>query len=387
MLRARSSAGKRERELALRNAGESWPVLNPDVLVDVAATLDVRSLSRFPAVCRGWRDAIADCTNALWAPLLQERFPRAFVALELLPAAALCYKEIYRDQLAAKQLAVHRPSACPTTCSLADFVFTFELFRETPVVDPPAHRQFAVQFYVEEHKQQYLEDHPHLNAHHACIYLSGQYRALSADAKQPYLDRAAVDEARFKRETAQYNIDAAAAWNASPVVTSWTGNLDALPRRDGAECSFRVPIRWDDWHQAWESEDAQVNRMRLHVLVSRVVNGSLRTQSIMTSQRTYDVTDVGMQYMLGQSLRYDHERAFEHDHEDEYDVTADLQLEFHQVEPEPDDEDPVDDGGERPWNFEDITANFQLHFPESHSDPIQREQLLGYLEHGLRWDA
>ena len=127
---AKREREKRERESALRNAGESWPLLNPDVLIELAATLDAHSLSRFPAVCRSWRDTIADSTNALWAPLLQERFPRAFVTLKLLPAAATaCYKEIYRDQLAAKQ-AVHRHSVCPTTCSLSDFVFTSETCSE-----------------------------------------------------------------------------------------------------------------------------------------------------------------------------------------------------------------------------------------------------------------
>jgi hypothetical protein len=386
MLRASSTDG--ERESALRNAGEALPLLNPDVLIELAATLDAHSLSRFPAVCRSWRDAIADSTNALWAPLLQERFPRAFVTLKLLPAAATaCYKEIYRDQLAAKQ-AVHRHSVCPTTCSLSDFVFTFELFRETPVVDPPASEQRAKYFYVDDHMQQYVDDH-RLNGRPlsrpvATVFLMLQYDSLPAAAQQPYADREVADKARYKREYAQYEIDMATMWNTSPVVSSWTGNLDALPRRDGEDTSFRVPIRWNDWHQSWES-DAQVNPMRMNVLVSRVVNGKLRTLSIMTSGRKCDGDDlVGGSYMHGVPLRCDH--IFAHDDH----IKPKLHFEFHRAPGDAEGEGA--DEGQQPWNFEDLTVEFTMSYStEFISDDstmtMTKEQLLSFLEHRLRWGA
>ena len=379
---AKREREKRERESALRNAGESWPLLNPDVLIELAATLDAHSLSCFPAVCRGWRDAIADSTNALWAPLLRERFPRAFVALELLPTAAtVSYKEIYRDQLAATQ-AVHKPSAFPTTCSLSDFVFTFELFRETTVVNPPKDAEDARIHYKNDHSQQYVADHPNLEINHVNAILMQQFANLSDAAMQVYIDRAAADKARYKREQAQYEIDAVAVWNASPVVSSWTGNLDALPRRFGEDTSFAVPIRWNDWHQSWESEsNAQVNPMRMNVLVSRVVKGKLRTLSIMTSDTRYDDYDAGAFRMFGAPLRCDH--VFAHDQH----VTPELGFVLHQMEPESDDEEDDADDWERPWNYEEITVEFKMYIPESHSDSMTSEQLLSFLEHGLRWGA
>ena len=103
-----------------------WHELDRDLLELIPAKCDdATTLARFAMVCTSWRDA-SSRTDALWRPLLEARFPQI---LSVLPEPA-SFKRFYRDQVAAE----HPPPAIKVlapTCQLSDFVFTFELIRET----------------------------------------------------------------------------------------------------------------------------------------------------------------------------------------------------------------------------------------------------------------
>ena len=149
MLRRSSRVAQRDPETAKRNAGHLWPDLDPDLVLELAKNCDAQSLSRFSCVCRAWHDATSTshACNLLWAPLLKERYPRAMLALKLLPEATLNYKAIYRDQTAGALAQSNiKP---PPTCKLSDFVFTVELIKDTAVVQKPARQKTATEFWKE----------------------------------------------------------------------------------------------------------------------------------------------------------------------------------------------------------------------------------------------
>ena len=146
MLRQAYSAGKRERTLAKRNAGEHLSDLDRDLLVEIARLLcDARTLCRLAQVCQHWCTTAADASDMLWQPLLASRYPRALAALKLLPMADVSYKALYRDQLAC---AVAQPRVRPKpTCQLSDFIFTVELIKEVNACVAPQPAVTAMEYW------------------------------------------------------------------------------------------------------------------------------------------------------------------------------------------------------------------------------------------------
>ena len=374
MLRRSSRAGKRDRENAKRNAGHLWPELDPDLIVELAKNCDAQSLSRFSCVCRAWHDATSNASNLLWAPLLEDHYPRALLALKLLPEATLNYKAIYRDQMEGE---VARPSIKPPpTCKLSDFVFTIELIKDTADVKEPARAKLAKEFFKESAEERLRAAHP--DDWEKTV--NEEWEKLGFPARQVYYEQTAADVKRYKTEYEQYEHDQNLAWRTAPVVRSWTGGLQDLPRGNFGEASFKVPLRWQDWQQSWPGESPASmwpSRMRLRVLASRVVNNKLCTRLLVTSQEKPDDGDGGVVYMWGRRLLYTDEPF----NRDEYRITPELQLAFEMAPPH----HWWDPWEPRPWKHDELTLCFELYVPDDRSDPMTAEQLLRYLEYCVPW--
>ena len=134
---ARRAAEQQEREDAQREQAWqqerrncfTWNELDLNLLHVVAAHCDCQSLLNFSQVCSSWRNAADSCSDTLWKPLLERRYPRTFAILERLPQPEASFKSLYRTQHATQS----KPSGIrpAPTCRVEEYIFTLELVKVT----------------------------------------------------------------------------------------------------------------------------------------------------------------------------------------------------------------------------------------------------------------
>ena len=74
-----------------------------------------RVLVTMMRICNDWKAAAND--ESIWEVLVLRRFPRMRALLQMLPSNALCYRDIYRNQLENEP----PPSSSMPECVLANF--------------------------------------------------------------------------------------------------------------------------------------------------------------------------------------------------------------------------------------------------------------------------
>ena len=149
------------------------------------------------------------------------------------------------------------------------------------------------------------------------------------------------------------------------ILQTWTG-----PLSEGTEeHRFTVPLNWREWDNAWgylghrEAGDSAPPPIHLEVIVSRVMQGQLRSKHIHESDDNPDEEDEHDIIICATSLRQERGTLWE----DEESSTPDLGVRM------------------KPGSFEQLELYFERYSPTDGEEPMSRDQLLCYLDHDLCW--
>ena len=330
---ASSSAPSKRRRNRLHNC-DTWAELDPDLLLSIAGFCHGGALAALPQVCQSWRDAFTeDSSNVLWEKLVRAHYPRAFAILNLLKPETRKYKDIYIQNLEAEKEYEDANVQPPPSCKLEDFIFTVEL-----VSDYPKSASDVIEM-----------------------------RDVGA---------------RTRRQSAI--IETIEKLPDPTIVRSWTGTLAGLQAPDDTVFSlsspvdFKVPMKWSEWKRTWRSEPNYTptkERMRLRVLVSRVLDGRLRTLPIFLSEDMPDESDreLGIHTMSSEALRYTHSHPFE---ERDADLVPELAIDLL--------ESRVDENNDNEVT-EHMRLGFRMYIVDCSVENMQEEDLPRYLEYCLPW--